>query len=243
MDKKLINIGLDIGIASVGWCIADQDLNILEHGVRLFETVDSAKDSKLLNEIRREKRHARRLINRRKVLKRDFIKLLYEQKLINFNSKWSFENDFFEIKQWFLNSYIIEKDNKYDRKNYKDVLLTLRKKAYENKIALEELIRVLYWYLSNRGFKYEIAGDKEYQKLVEKLNIDKNKLPFEIQLDEYQKDSDLNKFRGSKNRLLHNNDYWKEIEVILDNHSNLLSSKFKDNYQKLFKRQRNFENG
>ena len=59
MNKGYI-LGLDIGVTSVGWGIIDQDHEIVDAGVRLFEEANAS-----MNEKRREKRHARR-VKRRK---------------------------------------------------------------------------------------------------------------------------------------------------------------------------------
>lgn len=55
-------LGLDVGIASVGWSIIDTKANkIVDMGVRLFESADAAN-----NQQRREARAARRNIRRKK---------------------------------------------------------------------------------------------------------------------------------------------------------------------------------
>lgn len=37
MTSKKINIGLDIGVASVGWSLLDENAEIIDIGVRLFD--------------------------------------------------------------------------------------------------------------------------------------------------------------------------------------------------------------
>lgn len=54
-------IALDIGVASVGYAVVDEDYKVLDVGVRLFSSADASQ-----NKTRREKRGTRRL-NRRKV--------------------------------------------------------------------------------------------------------------------------------------------------------------------------------
>lgn len=60
MEKeKIYNIGLDIGVASVGWCVTDENSNILKKGnrhmwgARLFDEAKTAKDRRLFRESRR----------------------------------------------------------------------------------------------------------------------------------------------------------------------------------------------
>ena len=57
MEKQIkkINIGLDIGVASVGYSIIDENYNILKLGVRLFDDVRDVGDGTLKNATRREK--------------------------------------------------------------------------------------------------------------------------------------------------------------------------------------------
>lgn len=55
-------LGLDIGIASVGWSLIDTDNNkIIDMGVRLFNSADASN-----NQQRRESRSARRTLRRKK---------------------------------------------------------------------------------------------------------------------------------------------------------------------------------
>ena len=65
-----IKIGLDIGVASVGWAVVDDEYTVLENGVNLFSEAAAAN-----NETRRSMRGTRRLIRRRKTRIADFNKL------------------------------------------------------------------------------------------------------------------------------------------------------------------------
>ena len=64
-NVKNYNIGLDIGVGSVGWCVTDEDSNILKRngknmwGSRIFNEASTAKE-------RRTFRSAKRRLNRRK---------------------------------------------------------------------------------------------------------------------------------------------------------------------------------
>ncbi|MDF1617212.1 type II CRISPR RNA-guided endonuclease Cas9, partial [Petrocella sp. FN5] len=67
-----IKVGLDIGIASVGWAVIDSDKQVIDAGVRLFDSADATK-----NEVRRNNRGIRRLL-RRKVHRINRFKRLWE---------------------------------------------------------------------------------------------------------------------------------------------------------------------
>ena len=62
---KSYNIGLDIGVGSVGWCVTDEESNILKKGnkhmwgSRIFNEANTAADRRMF-------RSARRRIERRK---------------------------------------------------------------------------------------------------------------------------------------------------------------------------------
>ena len=58
-------LGLDIGIASIGWAVINHDQSRIEDlGVRVFKKAEES-DGKALNLARREARGARRRIRRR----------------------------------------------------------------------------------------------------------------------------------------------------------------------------------
>ncbi|MEG2645282.1 MAG: type II CRISPR RNA-guided endonuclease Cas9, partial [Enterococcus sp.] len=71
-NESAVNIGFDIGIASVGWSVLDHRTGkILESGVNLFSSASPAKNAE-----RRGFRQDRRLIRRRKTRLRDLKELL-----------------------------------------------------------------------------------------------------------------------------------------------------------------------
>ncbi|MDX8337531.1 type II CRISPR RNA-guided endonuclease Cas9, partial [Candidatus Cetobacterium colombiensis] len=77
MEKKF-RLGLDIGIASVGWAIVSEDENIIDAGVRLFPEGGSS----VTSAERRVKRASRRLLRRRHHRIERLRKLLFENKII-----------------------------------------------------------------------------------------------------------------------------------------------------------------
>ena len=89
MDEKMdYRIGLDIGIASVGWAVLqnnsdDEPVRIVDLGVRIFDTAEIPKTGESLAGPRRAARTTRRRLRRRKH-RLDRIKWLFEnQGLIN----------------------------------------------------------------------------------------------------------------------------------------------------------------
>ena len=239
--EQPVSIGIDVGIASVGWCIMNNtDLSIIKHGVRLFNTVDDPQTSKLLNAARREKRSYRRQINRKKTLKRDFVKWLIEGKYI----KGIKIDDTSSFMQKFRETYLNEV-NSGKTSNLNDNSLwiyELRLKALREKIPFDQLITILYWYLSHRGFKYEIKQDDEINKNSTENDFaelrKKSDYPAEMQINYYRQ---YGKIRGDFNRNFRNEDYRKELEAIFSNQN--VSSNFIEGFFCFFGRQRSFSDG
>ncbi|WP_161565659.1 hypothetical protein [Mycoplasma sp. ATU-Cv-508] len=80
--------------------------------MRLFETVDDPKDHHLENQIRRQKRSARRLKNRRKNLKLDYIKLLKKTRT-DWLRNWR-DGSREKVSLRFVNKYIVDKVEEKD---------------------------------------------------------------------------------------------------------------------------------
>ncbi len=247
--KKDIILGLDVGIASVGWCITDKnDNSIVKHGVRLFDTVDHPRDSKLLNDTRRQKRSERRMNKRKFTLKRDFIKFLIENKYVkDIKIKDKKDNSFVNE---FREKYLIPMDKRMNEefKNEKMYWIhVLRKKALTKKIEFNQILSLLYWYLSNRGFKYEEFDPKETSGWKIKTKDKENKFPIDLQIENFKK---TGRFKSFFNRNFHKNDYVKELKTIFktQNLDQKLTDAFlneSNDYKKrgFFIRQRDFEIG
>jgi CRISPR-associated endonuclease Csn1 len=62
--KNRYTLGLDIGIASVGWCVLGEN-HIIDLGVRAFDKAETAKEGDSLNLVRRSARLMRRRLRRR----------------------------------------------------------------------------------------------------------------------------------------------------------------------------------
>lgn len=139
-------IGLDIGIASVGWSVIlnnalDEPCHIVDMGVRIFEKPEDAKTGETLATARRGARSQRRLIRRRKH-RLERVKHLLEEKGI-------IVLDAFE--------------KRYHEAGLPDVY-ELRTEALDRKLSNDELAQVLIHIAKHRGFKSNRkadAADKE----------------------------------------------------------------------------------
>ncbi|HUX21681.1 MAG TPA: type II CRISPR RNA-guided endonuclease Cas9, partial [Spirochaetia bacterium] len=75
------DLGLDIGIASVGWCVLGDD-RIIDLGVRTFDKAETT-EGESLNKIRRDSRLSRRRIRRRATRLLRLARLLKQEGLIS----------------------------------------------------------------------------------------------------------------------------------------------------------------
>ncbi len=120
-------IGLDIGIASVGWAVINNDKSRIENlGVRVFKKAEES-DGKALNLARREARGARRRIRRRatrmRKIKEIFVKynLVSQEELDNLYVITEQSKDVWELRA-------IALDEKVDRKDWARVLTNIAKR-------------------------------------------------------------------------------------------------------------------
>lgn len=134
-EKLYYRIGLDIGIASVGWAVLennsdDEPVRIVDMGVRIFDKAEIPKTGDPLAGPRREARTARRRLRRRKH-RLDRLKWLFEQVGL-------IETEAF-MKRYYSG-------------NLPDVY-KLRYEALDRKLADQELAQVLLHIAKHRGFK------------------------------------------------------------------------------------------
>lgn len=78
---ELLTFGLDIGIASVGWCVLGEG-RIVDLGVRAFDKAETAKEGDSLNLVRRTARLMRRRLRRRAWRLTKLARLLKREDLI-----------------------------------------------------------------------------------------------------------------------------------------------------------------
>lgn len=132
------NIGLDIGIASVGWAVINNDKRRIENlGVRLFKKAEET-DGKALNLARREARGTRRRIRRRsarmKKVKETFIKynLITKEELDELYIIKEESRDIWQLRK-------IGLDELLDRKEWARVLTNIAKRrGYKSNRKIDE---------------------------------------------------------------------------------------------------------
>ena len=153
-------LGLDIGIASVGWAVLENNIDgepikIERLGVRIFDKAEHPKTGASLAEPRREARGQRRTI-RRKRHRKDRIKQLIQQNGIMTR---------------------VEMAEMFEHSQFETSVYELRVQALERALTKQEFVRVLIHLAQRRGYKSnsksEEAKDKENGKV--KSAISENK--------------------------------------------------------------------
>lgn len=224
---KKINIGLDIGITSVGWSIVDEYYNIVDAGVRLFDDVSDAKTGKLKNEKRRESRSLRRMIRRTKNRKGDLIKFFEKNDIIKD------PDDFYEKINKSFNNFDVS------------TMSELKEKMLKEKLNNSALVLVLFNYIHNRGYFYKENENDSKEKNLEKADPTKKK--FEktnefpsIQLNNFYKKYGF--YKGSELSRDFSNSEWKN-EIIHLLKTQKKDENFINEYMELFTRFRKYSEG
>ena len=165
MNKKKLQIGLDIGVTSVGWSLLEttnDNVKIIDTGVRMFSDVAEEDTGKLSNEKRRAKRSARRMISRRKNRKIALVKLLNKYGILESNENIHNYVDAIDITKF----------------GY-EIPAQLKTYGLKNKFnSKEKLIFCLYNYISHRGYSFEeynpdekvSSKDNELEKFIKELH-------------------------------------------------------------------------
>lgn len=126
--------GLDIGIASCGWCVIDHYKGrIVDWGVRIFDKAENPKDGSSLNEPRRLARSQRRRLRRRTYRLYKIRELFVSQGM--FESMASMTEMFDRVKE------------------HDDSVWELRKAGLSRLLNADEWARVLYRISKRRGYK------------------------------------------------------------------------------------------
>ena len=219
-------IGLDIGIASVGWAVVDDEYNIIEAGSNIFPAADASK-----NEERRSFRQGRRLKRREKTRISDF-KKLWEKYGLPIPEKN--EHKILELRLRGL-------EDKLELEEIYQVLLNNLK--HRGISYLEDAIE-------------EGSSDSsEYKKGLEINQKElENKLPCEIQkerLDKYGCYRGTITVDNDGEKIVFNNiftvaSYRKEITKFLDTQRKfymVISDEFIDEYIRIFNRKREYYEG
>ncbi len=150
-------LGVDLGVASVGWALVDDKNNeIIDSGVRIF-TQSTNRGGKTLASIRREFRGGRRVLSRKKQRLNQLKKLFIAHKLL---SKSEFKHLF-------------------NSKNRLDIW-QLRAKGLEQQLNNQEWTRVLYHIAKRRAYqsnrKSESNGDESKKKVLSAISINQEKM-------------------------------------------------------------------
>ncbi|MQS75770.1 type II CRISPR RNA-guided endonuclease Cas9 [Companilactobacillus halodurans] len=231
-----ISLGLDIGVASVGFSVLDIDKGkVLELGSRLFNSKIAEE-----NQTRRDMRGSRRLLNRNKQRREDTAKLFERFGLMpNFN-----KNDYFEEFNDNLNPY------------------ELRVKGLMQQLTKKELAQSLYHLVKRRGISYDlkdadVEGDSSGTDYSASLRINnqelKSQTPAQIQLDR------LNKLGAVRGKVVVGNDveqqkvllnvfpnkaYEKEAKQIIQKqrefYPEILTDQFEKDYCEILTRKRDY---
>jgi len=231
-----ISLGLDIGVASVGFSVLDIDEGkVIELGARLFNSTVAAG-----NQERRKKRGGRRLNNRKKQRRIDTSKLFKKFGLIdNF-----------------------DKENYYQEFNTNSNPYELRVKGLTEQLTKQELAESLYNIVKRRGISYdlkdaEVDSDDSGSDYSHILNINtqelKTKTPAEIQLER------LNEIGAVRGKVIIDNDaeqqsvllnvfptkaYEKEVRQIIATqrkyYPDVLTNEFEDEYCQILTRKREY---
>ncbi|WP_130859231.1 type II CRISPR RNA-guided endonuclease Cas9 [Gracilibacillus phocaeensis] len=134
------DIGLDIGITSVGWAVINRDKKRLEDwGVRLFEVAENPKDGSALAAPRREARSTRRRLRRRK-------------------------HRVERIKHFITQNALLTKqelDELYPLTKEDEDVWVLRKLGTERKLTNREFARILIHCAKHRGYQSNRKSEEQ----------------------------------------------------------------------------------
>lgn len=230
-------LGLDVGIASIGWAMVGLDENgepykLLNLGSRIFDRAENPKDGSSLAMQRRQFRSQRRLIRRRRHRLDRLINLFQNTGLCNKE----------EMELLFQTP---APKNVYE----------LRVNALDRKLDKHEWIRVLYSILKHRGFKSNRKNakteDGQLLKAIknnEDLILNKGYRTVGEMLfkDPLFSDSKRNK-GGSYKNCVSRLSLQKELELLFEKQkeygNKFTSDDFKNSFLNIFLAQRNFDEG
>lgn len=212
MSRKVANVakrlGLDIGIASIGYAVIENDENtfngkLLDLGVRVFTAAEQPKTGASLALPRREARSARRRLARRSGRLYNIRKLLLE-------------------KNFITQAEIEDIHNSCDAKT--DVW-DLRKEALDRKLNNKEFYRILIHIAKRRGFKSirkseeaKTEGDllKSIKNITETFEESKYRTIGEMFAVKYTNGEPKRNKAGKYNKSVSRDLLKKEIEIIFE---------------------------
>ena len=152
-------LGLDIGIASVGWAALQNNMDgepikIERLGVRIFDSAEQPKTGASLAAPRREARGQRRTIRRRRHRKERIKRLIEQQGIMT----------------------CAEMEEMFQHPQFEHSVYELRVQALERALTKEEFVRVLIHLAQRRGYKSNSKSEeaKDKENGVVKTAISKN---------------------------------------------------------------------
>lgn len=231
-------LGLDLGIASIGWAIYDIDKSTIEKcGVRLFDAAENPKTKESLATPRRLARGQRRRIRRRAYRMAKIKGSLIQSGILTQD----------ELAKLFNSSEkTSSKTSRYD-------VYELRYQALDHQLSNAQLAQILIHLAKHRGFKSNRKNDKSVDgKINDRLKenhqllIDKSYRSIGEML--YKNNSfaanQRNRF-GEYRVMLQRSDIEAEAKLILEKQqqlgNSLISNEFIENYLKIFNWQKSFD--
>jgi len=237
-------LGLDLGIASIGWCLFDDDekgnpRKIIDIGSFVFDQIENPKSGQTENILRREKRLMRRQ-RRRKVRRLEDGRTLFQK---------TFGLDFFKV---------------VNERHSPETPFDLKVKGLTEKLTPEEIMVALYHYLKYRGYKsnrkVDTGKDPDDKKLLSNISSLRKEISDRNASGEKIFASGLLleklKAKPKEEQRLHNTSnefhltvardmYIDEITALLDRQIvfGVIGEDFKKEYLGLFQRQRDFSEG
>lgn len=216
-------IGLDIGIASVGWGIVDENNKILDAGVRLFPEAKSDENQK-----RRTRRSARRLLRRRMHRLERLKKLLFEYKITD-----NLDYDFYvnETTPYHLRKKALYEE--VDERELAVILFHLIKRRGIQEFSLDDIS-------NKKDNSDEILKTKDV--LLKNEKELENRFICEVQVERIE---ETGKLRGTENNFK-TSDYEKEAKQILatqQKYNNNITDEFIEKYIDILTKRRNYYEG
>ena len=215
------SLGLDIGVASVGWAVIDLEKErIHDLGVRIFDRAEDPQDGTSLSLPRRTARSARRRLKRRR------------QRLNN-------------LKRFFVDQNILTKEKVDEildpRSAYNQLdVYELRTKALKKELSAEELFKVFYQISKRRGFKSNRKvveeSDKEGGRVSKALKVNEKLLKdggYKTAGEALQKDEACQVHKRNKRDDYSNSfarqDFISELEKIIEKQRTFTLKNISDN--------------
>lgn len=231
MTKNLkYSIGLDIGTSSVGWCVTDEENNIVKKsgkhlwGSRLFDEGQTAADTRTFRGVRRRtERRKNRIRYLQSMLLEDiekvdenFIPRLQQSNLIK-DDKNQFKFNLFEDEEFIDKEYYSEYPTIYHLRN----ALVNEDKKFDIRLvylALHHIIKYRGNFLIKGNLSDETnAVNSDLENIIEYLKENEIELKYPIEkIKEKLVNKELTKSEKAK-EILSLFDYEKEDKQIIDN--------------------------